>query len=82
MKTFKKTFYVSCLFALTALSSCAHRDKDIADAERMGSTDSRTSYTEEAEGAAITRAAATQGECSFHTRSYFEHFVLCAILNY
>ncbi len=62
--------YVAFLMALGLVVSCANKDR--MDDTTFGSVDSRMSYTEEAEGRAISRAAAREADAHRFTEIEFE----------
>lgn len=62
-KILSKTTALSagCVLAIGLMAGCANKDKQM-NSSTVGSSDSRTSYTEEAESQAISRAAAREAD--------------------
>lgn len=64
--------YAGCLVAVGMLAGCASKDKEMSSSA-VGSTEPRMSYTEQAEGAAISSAAAREADAHRFTEIQFEH---------
>lgn len=63
--------FIGCALSVGLIASCTNKERKV-EGQTMGSSDSRSTYTEEAEGRAISRAAAREADANRFAEIQFQ----------